>query len=103
MRLAGLLTVLAIASVAITQPVYSEEAPTFDLSATQVRLQGESEAQLRVENERQRAKFNTDLARSLYELEQTKTFAQPVEAEFERRVFDLKHRPFIPDPVRAHF
>jgi hypothetical protein len=100
MRLAGLLTAVAIASVAIAQPVYSEEVPTFDLSATQVRLQGESEAKLRIDNERQRAEFNTELARSLYEIGQTKTFAQPVQAEFERRVFNLEHRPFTPDPVR---
>lgn len=101
MRLAGLLTaVIAIASLAIAQPARSEEEPTFDLSVTQLRLPGESEAALEAANDRQRAEFNTDITRTLYEIEQKKTFAQPIQAEFERRVFELEHRPFTPDPVR---
>jgi len=101
MKLAGLLTaILAISSLAIALPTRSEEVPTFDLSVTQLRLQGESEAELEVANNQQRAEFNTDITRSLYEIEETKTFAQPIQAEFKRRVFDLEHRPFTPDPVR---
>ena len=101
MRLARLLTaMLAIASLAIAQPALSEEEPTFDLSVTQLRLPGESGAELEASNERQRAEFNTDITRALYKIEQTKTFAQPIQAEFQRRVFDLEHRPFTPDPAR---
>lgn len=101
MRLARLLTaMLAIASLAIAQPARSDEEPIFDLSETQLRLPGESGAELEANNERQRAEFNTDITRALYEIEQTRTFAQPIQAEFQRRVFDLEHRPFTPDPAR---